>query len=176
METSYYVIIVLFSLLTLVLLIAVLFVNRILNRKQKVEEQLESVMKYLDERVVLFERMTIFVEENVENEVSFANQLNDYITILSDMYQERKYDVKEMNKANKLMKKFAELIKTYPNLSKNEIYKMLVDKNEINIDRIEYSMANYNKKAKEYNEFKKSKINNFISKVLRLSDYECYNK
>ena len=56
------------------------------------------------------------------------------------------------------------------------LYKMLVDKNEINIERIEYSMDSYNEKAKEYNEFKKTKINDFISKILRLSDYEYYDK
>lgn len=174
---SYYVVIVIFGIVTLLLLVSLLFVNRLFSRKERIDLLFENVMKYVDERILLFERMANFVEENVEEEMNYVNNLNNSNDILNEMFESKKYNLKEIQKSEKLFDKFAELIKTYPYLGKNEIYKMLVQENKTNVERILYAVESYNEKVKEYNEFKKkTKINNFISKIFRLSDYEYYSK
>ena len=42
---------------------------------------------------------------------------------------------------------------------------MLSNESEINVERIEYAVDSYNERVKEYNEFKKTKLNSFIAKV-----------
>lgn len=163
-------------MVTFLILVAIAFVNRVLTRKEKIDFLFDNVMKYVDERIVIFERMASFVEETVEEEMNFVNKLNDSKDILNEMFDTKNYNTKEIIKSEKLLKKFPELLKTYPNLSKNEIFNILSNEVDTNINRIEYATATYNEKVKEYNEFKKSKLNAFICKIFKLNDYEYYEK
>lgn len=173
---SYYVLVFIFGIFTLLLLGSLLFVNRLFSRKERIDLLFENVMRYVDDRILLFERMANFVEENVEEEIKYVNKLNDSNDVLSEMFNSKKYDLKEIQKSEKLFDKFAELIEIYPYLGKNEIYKMLVQESKTNVERILYAVDSYNKKVIEYNEFKKTKVNSFISKIFRLKDYEYYSK
>lgn len=173
---SYYILVVIFGILTLLLLISLLFINRLFSRKERIDLLFDNVMKYVDERILLFERMTNFVEENVEEELKYVDDLNKYNNILSEMLTEKKYNLKEIQKSEKLLDKFRTLIDTYSFLGKNEIYKILSYESGINVERIEYAVSSYNERVKEYNEFKKTKLNSFIAKIFRLSDYEYYDK
>lgn len=173
---AYYVFVIIFGIVTLVLLGSLLFVNRLFSRKERIDLLFENVMKYVDDRILLFERMANFVEETVEEEIKYVNKLNDSNDILSEMFNSKKYDLKEIQKSEKLFDKFAELIDTYPYLGKNEIYNMLVQEGKTNVERILYAVDSYNKKVIEYNEFKKTKVNSFIAKIFRLKDYEYYSK
>ena len=170
------IIIILFGILTFFLLVALFFVNRVLLIKQKADIQYENVKKYIDERIMLFERMYNFVEENIEEEQKLAAELKEANERLSDVLKTNVYDLKELKRTKKLFAKFVKLGSIYPHLNKNQIYKLISDETEINVERIEYSIDSYDKIAKEYNEFKKTKLNSFISKMLKLSDYDYYNK
>lgn len=170
------ILIIIFGILIFLSLVAVAFVNRILTRKERIDFLFESVMKYVEERIVIFERMSSFVEETVEEEMNYVNKLNDSKDVLHEIIDTKTYNLKEIIKSEKLLKKFPELLNTYPNLSKNEIFNMLSNEVDTNINRIEYAIASYNEKAKEYNEFKKSKLNAFICKLFKLNDYEYYEK
>ena len=173
---GYYVLVFIFGILTSVLLVGVFFVNRLFSKKERIDFLFDNVMKYVEERIVLFERMVNFVEENAEKEVKLIKDLYDFNNNLSEMLKNKDYDLKEVKKSERMFDKFASLGKTYNDFNKNEIYKMLVDESKINVDRILYAVESYNEKVLDYNEFKKTRVNSFIAKIFRLKDYEYYDK
>lgn len=173
---TYYVIIIIFGILTSILIISLSFVNRILNKKNKIDLLFKNVINYIDERVALIERITNFVEESIEEEVNFVTKLNNTNEELTKLVEKNTFGEKEVNKSEKILEKFAELREIYSYLDKNELYKILVNENQTNIERIEYALSTYNDKVVEYNKFRQTKINSFISKILRLSDYDVYKK
>lgn len=174
---SYYILIIIFGVLTSGLIISLSFINRILNRKNKIDLLFSNIIKYVEERISLMERAKTFIEENIEEEINLANKINDSATILEEELKKNEYSEKELEKSKKLFEKYSSLINNYSKLEKNEIYKILTNENETNIERIKYAIEIYNEKVKEYNSFKNStKINKFISKVLNLRDYQNHEK
>ena len=173
---AYNIIVIIFSILTFLMLFVVFLVNRVLNVKNRVDATYSSVVKYVDERCLLLFRMSSFVEENIEGEEKFALTLKKARDDLGDVLKTNVHDLKELKRTKKLLIKFGELINIYPKVGKNEIYNLLVSESDTNIDRIEYAIDTYEREAHEYNEFKNTKVNKVISKVLRLKDYDYYNK
>lgn len=170
------VLIIIFGLIIFSGLIILFFVNNLLLKREKVEFQFKSVIKYLSDRVDLLDRISSFVEENTKNEEKYITNLNSTSTNLTKIDKINKDNLKEIKTSLKLLQKFTKLTDIYPNLNKNEIYKVLVDKINLNEDRINYSIESYNKEVKIYNELKQTKINSFISKIFKISDYEYYTK
>lgn len=170
------VLIIVFGILTLLMLIIVFFINRILISKNRADIKYESVFKYINERVSLFEKMSLFLEENINAEKKLSKSLKNAKNNLFDISKTNVYNLKEIKKTNNLFLKFKELIKIYPNLNKNKIYNILIKEIDTNVDRMEYAIYSYDMVAKEYNSFKNTGINRYISKMFRLVDYDYYNK
>lgn len=173
---AYNIIIFIFTIITFLMLFLVFLANRVLNVRNKVDASYEGVVKHIDERCLLFERMSSFIEENINGEEKLVKSLKIAIDDLNDEVKMNVHDLKELKRTKKLLVNFSNLINIYPKIGKNEIYNLLVNESNNNMDRINYAVDTYDKVAHEYNEFKNTKVNKIISTVLRLKDYDYYNK
>lgn len=173
---KYTILIIIFGILIFMLLALVFFVNRLLLKKEKVDHQFKSVIKYLDDRVNLLDRMNSFVEGNTENEDKYMKDISNASISLSRIENSKEENLKEIKKSSKLFQKFIKLKEIYPNIDSNKIYQLIVDEIILNEERIEYAIESYDKEAKKYNELKNTKFNSKISKIFKIKDYEYYHK
>lgn len=168
---------IIFGSITFLALIVVFYVNNLLMKKDKVDHQFESVIKYLKERKNLIDRVSSFTEEHTENEEKYVKTLRKHGENISDITTLNKESLKEIKSSLKQLKKFIKMDEIYPKFSKNGIYSLLSDEIILNEERFNYSIESYNKEAKIYNEIKsKNKVNIYISKIFKINDYEYYDE
>jgi len=170
------ILIIIFGIIILLLLLILFLVNNLLLKKQRVDFQFESVIKYIKDRVELLHRIANIIETTIDNEKKLLDSIDKSITILSEVQNSTKEVLKELKRSSKILEKCIKLQDIYPSLNDNEIYSMLMNEMELNDSRINYAIESYDREVKKYNELKQTKINSIISKFFKLKDYEFYNK
>ena len=173
---QYTILIIIFGLIIFLILGLVYLVNSILLKKQKVDFQFASIIKVLNERIIILEELTDFIKKNTENEKKYLKELTETIMDLNRIKNSTKENIKLIKQSNKILERFSKLIEIYPQLDKNKIYKNLLENIELNEQRINYAFDLYDKEVTIYNQQKQTKINFIISKLFRIKDYEYYNK
>lgn len=172
----YTILIIIFGLIIFLVLVLLNLINKILLKKQKVDFQFTTIIKILSERIVILEEIYDFVKKNTENEKKYLKEITEFIFELNKIKNSTKENVKLIKQSNQILGKVSNLKEVYTQLSKNKIYNSLLEKIELNNQRINYAFDLYDKEVTIYNQQKQSKINSIISKFFKIKDYEYYNE
>ena len=171
---EYTILIIIFTIVILFLLFMVSLVNNLLLKRNRVEFQLNSVIEYLEDRVMLLNRILNYVEKNASNEEKYILDIKKSIEVLNKI--KTNSSIKDIKDTDKIIKKFVNLVEVYPKLKKYNEYQKINEEINLNNERISYVMESYDKEAVKYNKIKSKKINTIISKFFKIKDYEYYNK
>ena len=171
-------IITLFGIFSFIALIILFFVNVITLKKEDVDLLFKNAAKYIKDRGELFERTYNYVETKLPDEVKFVNELMEQQKIIEslDINKPSPQTFKILKKSYKMDNKFMKLIEIHPILKNDNIYDFIKVEFETNKQRIEYAIETYDKEAEKFNEFKQKKVFKQFAKLLRVKDYEYYQK
>lgn len=140
------------------------------------EHQFNSVVKCLEDRINLFDKIISFIEENLDNEDKYLDSIKKKSMVLKNISSSNIDAIKEIKQSNKLLDKFNVLVNVYPKLTKNSSYLEIVEEIKVNNERLVYAFDAYDMEAKNYNELSKTKINSIMSWLFKFDDYEYYSK
>ena len=172
---SYNIIILIFGFITLFLLVLVYFINNILQYKIKIDNNFSVIRKILDERIEITDNMILFLKNNVEHEISYLKKLEKSKTILLNL-KNNKEGISNIKEQEKIFFDFIKLENTYKKLTKNEDYLSIKENVLNNKDKLAYAFDSYDKGVISYNNYKKNKLIMFLSKICKISEFDCYNK
>ena len=172
---SYTVIVIIFGVLILGVLTLLFFINRLLLFKREIENRFSSVQTYLDERVQLLERMSDFIQKNLEHEEVLLKDLEKKKKMLEQV-RRCEEGVLATRESDKFLRNFKRLSQVYSFLDNNEEYQELINEISVNEERIVYAFQGYDEGVKSYNRYRENLFILRLSKVFRFSDYEYYNK
>lgn len=168
-------IVIIFGLIILIMLIILYFINQLLNQKKKVEDDFLTVSNYFNERVELIQKLINFIKDNLKHEEEFIKQLENSIIELNNLTLKDDY-LKKIKDAEMFVMKFTTLDEVYSFLEKEEKYMELKQEVFDNQGRIDYAMAGYDGKVENYNNYKNKKYFKILSILLKLPNYDYYNK
>lgn len=171
---SYTIIVLIFGIICLLILIAIFYVNRLINYKKRVEKSLKTVTVHIKKRKELLKEIEYFIEKNLKYEKSYLIKLKNidkYISIFLT-----NYSFKDFKKYEKEFLSFTSLEDTYKNLNKDKEYLKLKEEIIVNQDNLIYALDSYDKGVINYNNYRLGKIVSIISKIFRFPDYDYYNK
>ena len=170
---SYIIIVIIFGLITMGLLCLLYFINNLSLLKNKVERSFIPIKSYIEERSTLLDKMSSFLSNNLEHEEELKKQLETTKTNLNNV-NNAVNGILVLKNTEEVFTKFNHLDKIYKNLTRNKEYSELKKEYEENENRINYTIDNYNKEAKKYNNYKKKKIVLSLSKLLHFPEYSYY--
>lgn len=173
MSTAYIVIIAIFLVLIIIGIISIGFYNRILFRKKKVEDKLESITKALEERREIIQKINSLFSSLSFHEDNLMLELNDsYVKI------DEKSDstLNLINRTDDLLVKALSLDNIYPELTKNNDYAQIKDIFKENQYKVMYAIEIYNEEVEEYNNYRNKFFVSIINKICKFKDYDCYKK
>jgi len=173
---QYTILIIIFGIIIFLILGLLYLINNILIKRKKVDFQFTTIIKILNERIVLLGEMNDFIKKHTENEKKYLKEISEVITELNKIKDSTKENITIIKKSNQILEKFIKLREVYPQLSKNKSYNSLLENIELNNQRINYAFDLYDKEVTIYIEQKQTKINSIISKIFRIKDYEYYSK
>ena len=172
---SYTVIVIIFGVIILGVLTLLFFINRLLLLKKKIENRFSSVQTYLDERVQLLERMSDFIQKNLEHEEVLLKELEQKKKMLEQV-RRCEEGVLATRVSDQLLKNLKKLNQVYPFLDNNKEYQELIKEISVNEERIVYAFQGYDEALKSYNSYRGNPFILRLSQVFRFSDYEYYNE
>lgn len=172
---SYIIIIFIFGIFTLGILCLLFFINRLSLLKRRVNNNYQAISNYFKERSNLMKEMISFIQKNLEHELSYIKKLETAIEIMENA-KNTDGELKKIKRTKEQAYHFLELEKTYSFLKKNEEYLKLKEQVELNEERLVYATEDYDKGVQYYNDYKETKIINFLGKFLRFPNYDYYNK
>ena len=165
-----------FGILILISLGILFFVNNLLLKRQKVDFSFDSIIKCLGNRTEILDKMAIFIEKNTTEEAKYINSINKSSINLSKIFKSNKNNIKDIKDSSKLFQKFITLKTIYPKFEKNKIYNDLIEKINLNEDRLIYAIDIYDQEVSKYNQLFNTKFNSFIGKMFKIKEYDYYNK
>ena len=173
MNIAIIVIICIFAILIIIGIIAIGFYNRILFRKKKVEDKLNSIKENLKERNEIIRRLNTLFANSSFHEDNLMLELNDlYIKINENSDS----TLNILNNTDRLLVKALSLENLYPELSKNSEYNSLKDLFKDNQYKVMYGVETYNEEVEEYNKYRTKKVINIVNKLFKFPDYDIYRK
>ena len=173
MNMAYIIIICIFCILIVLGIIIVGFYNRILFRKKKVEDKLNSIKENLKERNEIIRRLNTLFANSSFHEDNLMLELNDlYIKI----NENSDTTLNILNNTDKLLVKALSLDNLYPELIKNEEFNALKELFKDSQYKVMYGVETYNEEVEEYNKYRNKAIINIINKVFKFPDYDTYRK
>ena len=107
---AYVIIVVIFSILTMLLLIGLYFVNRIYVYKSKVDNSYNVINELMDERLDYIARFANFVENELKSESNLVKRLEKVV----DEFNSKEKDIKFVKKTSKYLVELKALDKVYP--------------------------------------------------------------
>ena len=173
---QYTIFIIIFGIIIFLVLGLLCLFNNILLKRQKVNFQFMSIIKIIEERILLFDKIDKFIKKNCENEKKYLDDINKLLSKLDEINSSTKESITQIKQSNSLLYKFIELKQTYSQLNKNKEYNQLVEQISLNEERLEYAFDIYNKEVEVFNRIKNTKVNLIVSKIFKIKDYECYEK
>lgn len=165
-----------FGILILISLGILFFVNNLLLKRQKVDFSFDSIIKCLGNRTEILDKIAIFIEKNTTEEAKYINSINKSSINLSKIFKSNKNNIKDIKDSSKLLQKFITLKTIYPKFEKNKIYNELIEKINLNEDRLIYAIDIYDQEVSKYNQLFNTKFNSFIGKIFKIKEYDYYNK
>lgn len=172
---SYTIIVLLFGILILFLLIMTYFINRIVQYQNKINKSFQTVEDHLTERTILLEDMINFLKQNLDHEQSYQKKLKEVkdqiITIKNN-----KEGINLLKKTEKDFLSFTKLENTYQDLNKNKEYLQIKNNILSNHERLTYAFDSYDKGVINYNNYRENKLISILSKLIKVPEYDCYNK
>lgn len=172
---SYNIIILIFGIICLLLLIMLYFINRIIQHKNKIDTSFIAIKKLLEEKTELIDKMIYFVEQNLEHEKNYQRKLKQ-LKDLNLTIKNNKEGINSLKKIEKELLSFNKLENTYKKLTKNKEYLQIKEEISNNQEQLKYALDSYDKGVINYNNYKENLLINFLSKLCKLPEYECYNK
>lgn len=172
---SYNIIVLIFGLITLFLLVLVYFINNILQYKIKIDNNFLVIRKIIDERIDIIDNMILFLKDNLEHEISYLKKIEQSKTILLNI-KNNKEGINSIKEQENLFFNFINLENTYKKITKNENYLSIKENILNNRDKLVYAFDSYDKGVISYNNYKKNKLIMFLSKICKISEFDCYNK
>ena len=165
-----------FGILILISLGILFFVNNLLLKRQKVDFSFDSIIKCLGNRTEILDKMAIFIEKNTTDETKYINSINKSSINLSKILSSNKDNIKNIKDSSKLLQKFITLKTIYHKFETNKTYNDLIEKINLNEDRLIYAIDIYDQEVSKYNQLFNTKFNSFIGKMFKIKEYDYYNK
>ena len=173
MDSTYIIIIVIFLVLIIIGIIGIGFYNKILFRRKKVEEKLESITKSIEERQNIIQQINTLFAGMSFHEDNLMMELNDlYIKI----NEKSDSTLNLLNKTDSLLVKALSLDTVYPELARNNDYNKIKDVFKENQYKIMYAIEIYNEEVENYNNYRNKPFINIINKICKFKDYDSYKK
>ena len=172
---SYSIIVFIFGILILFLLIVLFFVNRLFSYRNRVKRHFDTVLEYLEVRIVLIDEIITFITEHLEHEEHYVKKLKQVKDEIQKLFQDSS-SLKEFKKGEKEFLNFNSLEKVYPSLKNRSDYLDLKDEIKLNQDRVVYAMDSYDKGVMDYNNYREKKFVRLVAKIFRFPNYDYYNK
>lgn len=173
---QYTILIITFGIIIFLVLGVLYLINNILLKKKKVDFQFGTIIKIINDRIILLEEIFDFIKKDNDNEKKYLKEIKEISIELNEIKIGAKENLNKIKESNKILEKFVNLKNIYPQFAKNKIYNELLEKIELNNQRINYAFDIYDKEVAIYNQQKQTKINLIISKIFKIKDYEYYNK
>ena len=173
MNKDYIIIIIIFLVLIVLGIIIIGFYNRILFRKKKVEDKLNSIEKNLIERKDIIQRLNTLFSNSSFHEDNLMLELNDlYIKI----DEKKDNTISLINHTDKLLVKALSLENLYPELTRNQEYISLKEMFKENQSKVMYAIETYDEELAEYNKYRNKPVINIINKLFKFPSYDRYVK
>lgn len=172
---SYTIIVLIFGIIIFILLIGLYFVNRILQYKLRIDNSFYAIKEVLNSLEVLLEDILEFLDKNLEHEKSLRKRLSQTKDLILSVKNDKE-GIKTIHKIDSELNNFISLENTYEKLGKNKDYTKIKEELLKNKDRLIYASDIYDKGVIDYNNYREKRLINIISKLLRIPDYDCYNK
>ena len=173
MNKVYIIIIIIFILLITIGIISIGLYNKILFRKKKVEDKLNSIKQNLKDRNEIIRKLNTIFSNSSFHEDNLMLELNDlYIKI----NENSDTTLNLMNNTDRLLVKALSLDNLYPELNKNEEYNALKELFKDSQYKVMYGVETYNEEVEEYNKYRTKPIISIVNKVFKFPDYEIYRK
>lgn len=173
MDNAYIIIIVIFMFLIVIGIISIGLYNRILFRKKKVDDKLNSIKQMLIERGDIIRRLNTLFSNSSFHEDNIMLELNDLYKIINDNNSDT---IGLISSTNKILVKALSLDNIYPELIKNQEYLSLKESFKDNQYKVLYGLETYNDVVEEYNNYRNKKIINIVSRLFKMPDYDSYVK
>lgn len=173
MDISYIIIIIIFLILIVLGGAVIGFYNRILFRRKRVEDKLNSIKDILVERNEIIRGVNTLFANSSFHEDDLMLELNDlYIKI----NENKDTTLNLLNNTDRLLVKALSLDSLYPELAKNQEYDSLKKSFKDNQYKVMYGVETYNEEVEEYNNYRNKKIINIVNKLFKFPDYDVYRK
>ena len=169
---AYIIIVIIFSILTMLLLMVLYFVNRLYIYKNRIDHAYEVVDELMDDRLGYVGRFSSFIENELDTENNLVKRLNKLV----DEYDSKNKDIKFVKKTGKYLDELKVLYKVYPKLKDKYLYQTLSKGIDINQERLEYAMDTYDKEVKRYNDYVSNKYISMLKQLLKFPDYDYYKR
>ena len=173
MNTAYIIIIVIFVILIVIGIIGIGFYNRILFRKKRVDDKLNSIKINIKERNDIIRRLNTLFANSSFHEDDLMLELNDLYIKINDNSDTT---LNLMNNTDRLLVKALSLENLYPELSKNQEYNSLKELFKDNQYKVMYGVETYNEEVTEYNKYRHKPVISIVNKVCKFPDYDIYRK
>ena len=172
---DYTVIVLIFGLICLLMMVLIYFINRIFQHKTRIDNSFVAVRDLIEYRVLIVKDMITFLEMFLEHEKSYQKRLIQAKELLSTITN-NKEGTQLIKKTETDILKFVKLENTYKNITKYKDYSLI--KNEIlkNNEKLMYAIDSYDKGVISYNNYRKKRLINILSKLCKIPEYDCYNK
>lgn len=172
---GYSIIVLLFGVISLGLLIMVYFINRIFQYKTRIDNSFIAVKEGFLEQANIVSEIIEFLKNNLDHEKSYQKKLEQVKEIILSI-ENNSEGISKYRKIEKELFNFSKLEKTYNILDRNKEYKELCNKLERCKEKILYAFDSYDKGVISYNNYKENKLIEFLNKLCRIPEYDCYNK
>lgn len=172
---SYTVIVIIFGFLILIGLALLFFINRLLLLKKEIENCFSNVLIYLEERIELLEKLSDFIQKNLDHEEVLLKEIEKK-KIALEQIRHSEDRISAIKATDELFIKLKKLSEVYSYLVRNKEYQELIKEISMNQDRVVYAFQGYDEGVKNYNRYRENPFILRLSKVFRFSDYPYYNR
>ena len=172
---SYIIIVFIFGIIILILLILLYFVNKILQHKKRLDNSFYAIKEVLNSLEVLLDDILEFLDGNLEHEKSLRKRLSQTKDLIISVKNDKE-GINTIHKIESEINNFINLKNTYEKIGKNKEYNRIKEEVLKNKDKLIYASDIYDKGVIDYNIYREKKLIDILSKLLKIPEYDCYNK